>query len=677
MKNLFLTGLLVFFSTIAFSQRQVIDFNQEWKFRKVHSKMKETLISTPHCWNIDDALDPSGKPDYFRGLCSYKKTLTLKPEWEGKRIFIRFLGVNNVANIYVNGKHIGEHKGGYTAFAFDMTPYLYAKKKNRIEVKVSNAWRADITPLGGDFNIYGGIYRPVELLVLEPSHITPMDYGSSGVYITQRSVSEQAADLVIDAKVTNGNSFRERLYAHYTIKDQDGKTVYTGKSNKMINGRETITISRRVRLENPHLWDGKRDPYLYTVETVLKNEAGKVFDRVEQTTGFRYFEFHPKKGFLLNGKHMKLRGVNRHQDRLGKGYALSPSDHEQDMALMKEMGVNSIRLAHYPQSPYMYSLADKEGMVVWAEIPMLEYHDNEGFKENCRQQLIELIRQQYNHPSIVTWSLFNEIKDKGTDDYPFVSELNRIAHGEDPSRPTTSATHIGGDFIKITDINAWNKYIGWYGKASPAKIDGWLKRNHENDPGYGFGISEYGAGASLKHYEDTLKQPTPKAVWHPEKWQTHYHEEHWRAISKFDPVWGTYVWNMFDFGAAHRVEGDTFGRNDKGLVTIDRKERKDSFYFYKANWNRNEPFIHIAEQRFAERKKAMQYIKAFTNLDKTVLTVNGKKFRTKRTDNGTCLWEGITLKDGENTIKVSGKKNGKIITDECVLILKKELASAK
>ena len=383
-------------------------------------------------------------------------------------------------------------------------------------------------------------------------------------------------------------------------------------------------------------------------------------DRVTQPLGLRFYRIDPDKGFFLNRKHLPLQGVCRHQDRSEVGNALRPQHHEEDVALMLEMGVNAVRLAHYPQATYFYDLMDKNGIIVWAEIPFVGpggYNDKgfvdlPAFRANGKEQLKELIRQHYNHPSICVWGLFNELTELGDNPVEYIKELNVLAHQEDTTRPTTSASNQMGDLNFITDAIAWNRYDGWYG-GTPADLGKWLDRMHKDHPEICIAISEYGAGASIYHQQDSLVKTVPTSWWHPENWQTYHHIENWKTISSRPYVWGSFVWNMFDFGAAHRTEGDRPGINDKGLVTFDRKVRKDAFYFYKANWNREEPMLYLTGKRNTVRTQRLQTITAFTNLSGAELFVNGKSYGKAIPDSYAILeWKNVELEPGENEIKV-------------------------
>ncbi|KAB6206556.1 beta-glucuronidase LacZ4 [Bacteroides xylanisolvens] len=650
--------LLMLYGMSMFAQRQDILLNNDWNFRFSHQVQKgtEVRVDLPHTWNAQDAL--SGKIDYKRGIGNYEKNLFIRPEWKGKRLFIRFEGVNNIADVFINRRHIGEHRGGYGAFIFEITGKVEYGKENSILVRVNNGEQLDIMPLVGDFNFYGGIYRDVHLLITDETCISPLDYASPGVRLIQDSVSHRYAKVRAIVDLSNGSSGNQEVELNVRLLDGQ-RVVKEGTKNVNLSGNEVMQQELTFEIDQPHLWNGRQDPFLYQAEVTLFRN-GQMVDRVTQPLGLRFYRIDPDKGFFLNGKHLPLQGVCRHQDRSEVGNALRPQHHEEDVALMLEMGVNAVRLAHYPQATYFYDLMDKNGIIVWAEIPFVGpggYNDKgfvdlPAFRANGKEQLKELIRQHYNHPSICVWGLFNELTELGDNPVEYIKELNVLAHQEDTTRPTTSASNQMGDLNFITDAIAWNRYDGWYG-GTPADLGKWLDRMHKDHPEICIAISEYGAGASIYHQQDSLVKTVPTSWWHPENWQTYYHIENWKTISTRPYVWGSFVWNMFDFGAAHRTEGDRPGINDKGLVTFDRKVRKDAFYFYKANWNREEPMLYLTGKRNTVRTQRLQTITAFTNLSGAELFVNGKSYGKAIPDSYAILeWKNVELEPGENEIKV-------------------------
>ena len=654
------------------AERTMINFNDDWTFRFSHNVTQKVgvRVNLPHTWNAQDAL--SGKPDYKRGIGNYEKSIFVPNEWKGKRIFIRFEGANTIANLLVNGKHVGEHRGGYTAFVFELTNFLKYGENNSLWVRVNNAEQLEVMPLIGDFNFYGGIYRDVYLMLTDDVCISPLDYASAGVYLKQEKVS--ATEALVQARIllSNQSVSKKNVILQLKVK-QDNKTIIQENKVLVINpDNKDIDVTFPLNFKNPTLWNGESSPFMYQVEVSLVID-NKETDKVVQPLGLRTYSVDATKGFVLNGKPYQLKGVCRHQDRAEIGNALTKSQHDEDMGLMLEMGVNAIRLPHYPHAPYFYDLLDQYGFVAWSEIPFVGpggytdqgFINQESFKANGREQLKEMIRQNYNHPSICFWGLFNELKEVGDSPFDYITELNKLAHTEDPTRITTSASNIEGNINKITDLIAWNRYDGWY-EGMPDCLGTWLDKTHKENPGFKIGISEYGAGASIYQQQDSLKKSSPTSPWHPENWQTYYHIENWKVLSQRPYLWGTFIWNMFDFGAAHRNEGDRPGINDKGLVTFDRKNKKDAFYFYKANWNTKQPTLHICDTRNLRRTGSVVKVLVFSNSGNTELFVNGVSMGVKSPDKfSTIAWQGINLSTGKNRIVVKATVNGREITDAC------------
>ncbi|MCB0851548.1 MAG: beta-galactosidase, partial [Bacteroidetes bacterium] len=476
-----------------------------------------------------------------------------------------------------------EHKGGYAAFIYEITDLLNFDAENQIEVAVNNEANLEVPPLVGDFNNYGGMYRPVNLLITETVCITPLDYASPGIYLKQSNVSKESASLEVLTKFSNESGLETNITYQTTIFDSEGNLLQQNSTQHSIpvgNSGQTHTYT----IENPTLWHGKKQPYLYRVKVdIIQN--GKIIDVKTEPLGFRFFHVDANEGFFLNGEPIDLRGVSRHQDRQDKGSAISQANHREDMAIMLEMGINALRLAHYQHAEIIYDMTDTAGLVVWAELPWVGgpggfmgnsngYENTEAFHTNAKQQLYELIRQNYNHPSILMWSIFNEIQSPdGAEPTDFIHELNDIVKAEDPYRLSVGASMLNPDkdpeIHDITDLIAWNRYFGWY-YGEPADMGSFLDEVHANHPEYKIGISEYGAGGSIYQHSDALQSPNPMGSPHPEEWQSYYHEENLKIFDERPYVWGTFLWNMFDFGSHFRREGDHYGINDKGMVTYDR-----------------------------------------------------------------------------------------------------------
>lgn len=675
--------ILVFLMLCAVStswaQRQVININRSWEFIPGWEVRRDvsTVVNLPHTWNLD-AL--SGKWDYERGLCNYVKMIDIPAAWKDKKVFIRFKGANQTADLYVNSKHVGEHRGGYTAFCWDITPYLNAGAKNAIWVRLTNALDLNIMPLLGDFNMYGGIYRDVELIVVPSTHISPEDYASSGVYVTTSNVTDQSAEVGVRTVINaSSNELTEVTFAIYDMMNRE----IARESKRVKFDQSGVTeVGTIFTIDEPHLWNATEDPYLYRAAVTVRRlidvvkpaaNANVAKDSVSQNFGLRYWSIDKDNQFYLNGLPLRIKGVGRHQDYAMQGNALFPENHERDIEWLREIGANAVRLTHYPQDPYFIELCDRAGIMVWSEIPFIGpggyrdkgFNDAQDFMENGRTQLIEMIRQLYNHPSILWWGLFNELTQRGDDPKGYVRSLNNLAKEEDESRPTVAASNQDGDLNFITDQVGFNQYLGWYG-GEPGDIKQWAVRLRKDWPRLKVGLSEYGAGASIYQHADSLLKPVANSYWHPEQWQTHFHEVYWRNIASGNYFWGTFVWCMFDFGAAHRTEGLRPGVNDKGLVTFDRRVAKDAFYFYKANWNEDDRFVYISERRWQNRPQLKQTFKIFSNCDAVELIVNGVSQGVVSNDGfGTFVWKDIAVVAGNNNIEASS--TGLSENDRCTI----------
>lgn len=640
--------------------RNTLPFNDGWSFYKMSAPDEVSEVTLPHCYN---ALDGT-RPDYYRGEAVYTKVFDTPVTDSDTRVFVRFEAVGFQAVVRLNGVELGHHKGGFTAFCYELTDLL-RDKGNLMEVTVDNRKDMTLAPINADFTMFGGIYRPVSLLVLPKVNITPLDYASSGVYFEQLSADGKLAQAKVRV-LLDGFSEKEleRVSVITDLFDASGNNVARSYSANMIDCNGFKAVVDSLAVANPELWDGRRSPSLYTLAVTLVKD-GIFVDKVEQTVGFRTITVDHDKGLSLNGRPGNIRGVNRHQDRPRKGWAISEADHREDMELIKEIGANGIRLAHYPHSEYFYDLCDREGMLVWAEIPFVEQApDTEEFAESTKRQLIELIRQNYNHPSIFCWSLFNELGGDGAE--KIVNALNDIAHAEDPHRYTTGASNSDNSPLNdIPDIMAYNTYPGWYW-ADPATMQYAIDWKHRPDK-QPLAVSEYGAGASIRHHGFLTEHPEPGGDYHPEEWQAYCHEINYREIDKRDFVWGTFVWNMFDFASAGRTEGDTHGMNDKGLVTYDRATPKDAFYFYKANWN-EEPMVHITAKRFNPRRGDERQMKVYTNCDDIYIIHNGARYYPDGNPQAhVYTWDNIPWVGGDNRFTAHATRDGKTFYDNCII----------
>jgi beta-galactosidase len=664
-------SMLMFVSNSFARESSLLDSGWRFKLGDVANAEKPDFndsdwqtISIPHNWGWEDAQE--GR-DFYRGPGWYRRELNITPE-TGKRYFLRFEAAGQVADVYLNGGKLGSHRGAFGAFCFEITTNLSTAGTNLLAVCANNKWDADIAPLSGDFSVYGGLYRPGHLIETAAVNFSPTDHASPGVAWLQASVTETQAVLDVTAQISNGSKQKQPLTLIAFVLDADGKQIAdTTQQISPVPG-VTAPYSLRVTVPHPHLWNGRADPYLYKAVIELRS-GDSVVDSVEQPLGLRFYSVDPDKGLFLNGQPYHLHGVDRHQDRFNKGWAISEADMDEDLQLIKEIGATVIRCAHYQHSDYFYSLCDEAGILVWAEIPQVnQITASEQFEENSRNQLLDLIRQNINHPSIFAWSLFNEVALRDTaDPHRELQDMNNVAHSEDPTRPTIAATCTDKlpQMNKIPDLLGWNLYPGWY-RGTKDDFGRELDRLRDTSRHGGFCVSEYGAGANTTQHEQNPKQPKTDGPWHPEEWQAEVHEAAWAAMKQRPFVWGTFVWNMFDFAVSTRHEGSIPGRNDKGLVTYDRQTKKDAFYFYQANWS-DEPMVYITSRRFTERTNAVTDVKVYSNANQVELLLNGKP-QGKRNNGTNCVfvWKEAQLKPGANHVEARAERNGQKLSDSCV-----------
>ena len=609
--------------------RKTTLLNENWNF--LYHDGTSTCVNIPHTWNALDGQD--GGNDYYRGTCRYQKTF-LKPEFGPKeRVYLEFRGVNASAKVILNGATVATHDGGYSTFRVDITEKL--AQENDLLVEVDNSVNDRVYPQKADFTFYGGIYRDVTLLTVNENHFDLDYFGGPGLAITPTVVGKDSSVQV--------RSWHNAIGGIVSVKllDQEGKVVASGEGTDA-----AMTIS------NVHLWDGIEDPYLYSCVATLSVD-GVAVDEITANFGVRTFHVDPQKGFFLNGRSYPLRGVCRHQDWKGIGNALTTFHHDTDMAMIREIGANTIRLAHYQHDQYFYDLCDRYGMVVWAEIPYISEHMPAG-RENTISQMKELIVQNYNHPAICVWGISNEITISTKNKKDMLDNhrvLNELIHQMDPTRPTTLACYaVCGPFNpvahKVSDIVSWNLYLGWYVPGMFLN-DLWVDFFHWKYPNRCLGYSEYGCECM-----PNLHSAHPRRGDQSEEYQCKYNEYMLRFFEKRPFMWATHLWNMFDFAADARNQGGEPGMNHKGLVTFDRKIRKDSFYIYKAYWSK-EPFVHICGKRFADRVEATTEIKVYSNQDTVTLYANGKEVGTKT---GSHIFTFRVENAGETKLEaVSGK----------------------
>lgn len=583
--------------------RVIKNIDHSWLFSKTAQSVPTSLpedweaVDLPHTWNGTDGQD--GGNDYYRGVCHYAKALE-QELFQGEENYLEFDGVNAAAKVYWNGKEIAVHEGGYSTFRVHLDQI---QKDNLLVVAVDNSVNDRIYPQNADFTFYGGIYRDVKIISVGKAHFDLDYYGAPGIRVTP-VVHGSDAEVTVETWQT-GEAVSITVH---------GRT----KTVKSVDGHALAVFE----IPNARLWNGRKDPYLYTAKAVLV-ENGKPVDQVSTRFGCRSFEIDPEKGFILNGESYPLRGVSRHQDRPGIGNALLSQHHREDIELILDMGATTVRLAHYQHSQEFYDLCDEKGLVVWAEIPYITVHMPNGF-DNTVSQMTELIAQNYNHPSIVVWGLSNEITGGcSPDDESLLNNhrvLNDLVHRMDPTRPTTMAviTMCGMDeqIVHIPDVVSYNHYFGWYG-GNVAMNGPWFDEFHGKYPETPIGISEYGAEALNWHTSQPVQGD------YTEEYQAHYHEEMIKMIAKRPYLWATHCWNMFDFAADARSEGGENGMNHKGLVTFDRKYRKDAYYAYQA-WLSEKPMLHICGKRYINRVEDVTRVTVYSNQQAVELLANGK-----------------------------------------------------
>jgi beta-galactosidase len=662
--------------------RQIQNLNADWKFFRAdapnadHPNFDDShwpAINLPHTWNGIDGQD--GGNHYYRGPGWYRKHLQLTSQDLSKKIYLRIDGACLVSDIFINGQHAGTHRGAFAAFCFDITPMLHPGD-NLLAIRVDNSFSKDIPPLSGDFTMYGGLYRDVNLLTLNPLHISPLDDASPGLYLTPTHIDDNTAQIHATAKLQNDFDQPQTFDIYFQIKDSTGSRLIGSLFPQSLAAHSSADVSADLTIGHPHLWNGKPDPYLYQASVEIL-QSNKILDQVTQPLGLRYFRVDPNQGFFLNGHPYPLHGVGIQQDYPKKGWAISPADIDQDFQLIDEIGANTLRLSHHQYPDFEYSQCDQKGYVVWAELALVNrITDTNAFSENAKQQLRELIKQNYNHPSIFFWGIYNELGPHTRSNWTLVTQLNDLAHTLDAHRLTTCATHmiIPMPFNFTTDLTGANRYWGWY----TTKITDWptqLDKLHAAHPKNSIAISEFGAGASIfQHQNNLTTEPQWKSHWHPEEWQQTFHEAAYNAIKNRPWIWTSYVWSMFDFYADERDEGDHPGYNDKGLVTTNRQTKKDAFYFFKANWS-EKPFVHITEQRLNPRPIGPTQIKIYSNCDTVDLWLDQKDQGQKTSLDHIFIWNQIQLTQGIHQAQAIAQKAGKNFTDECQWIASRNVTT--
>ena len=663
-------------------------------------------VTVPHTWNRigyyrPDPASHVNTPetiDKTQGVGWYSLRFTPPAAASKKRQWLEFDAASRTADVWLNGRRLGSHAGGFSRFRLDATDALRAGQENVLLVRVDNsaptgkdAATADILPLTGDFFVHGGLYRPVRLVTTDPVHIDMADFGGSGVAAATLAADATAARVAVRTRIVNDGTARAPVRVVARLVDAAGTVAATAAQAVTLRpaaaGAPVSETALELDVANPHLWRGTKDPYLYTLVVEVADARGAVRDRVSQPFGLRTIRIDPARGLFLNGEHVALHGVGYHQDREGKGWAITPQDVADDMAIMREMGVNAIRLTHYQHGRPIHDLADRYGLLVWDEIPLVsawtrrgELEPRPGLVANARQQLRELIRQNRNHPSVVTWGIANEVDfgnsfpafltgypdGKSPDPMPLLRELQALAHAEDAGRPTALATCCEGRLFdqgvdipttaSAADLGGANRYFGWY-FGTPDDLGPHLDMLRAKRPDQPLSVTEYGAGgATTIHTDDVLGGPIDsRGRIQPEEYESHIHEQAWKALKARPYLWGTFLWNSFDFATTVRAEGDAQDINTKGLVTYDRAIRKDAYFFYKANWT-GTPTVHITGRRYTDRAYRVTDVRVYSNAPVTELALNGRSLGTRDDcPDRICVWNGVALDAGANDLVARGR----------------------
>lgn len=656
--------------------RKVESFNSGWSFKKAPAEKELAInapkwdkgwseVEIPHTWNAKDMQVQANS--FYEGAAYYKKQYFFPAELKDKRVFLRFEGVGSCAEVFVNGMLATSHKGGYSAFACEISPLLKAGEENEIIVKADNKSRPDVIPVNHNlFGVYGGIYRPVWLVVTEPCNISVTDCASPGVYVTQKNVSKKQADVKVKVKLDNGTLQPVPVTLQNTIYDQEGKQVATHSQSFELSAQGEQAYESSFTIKKPTLWQGRENPYLYKVVSRLIKD-GQVIDEMVQPLGLRKYEIVAGKGFYLNGEKYPMYGVTRHQDWWGLGSALKNENYDFDLATIMDVGATTVRFAHYQQSDYLYSRCDSLGLIIWAEIPFVNRVTGQE-AENCRNQLREMIRQSFNHPSIYVWGLHNEVYQPHQYTKELTQSLHDLAKTEDPDRYTVSVNgygHMEHPVNLVADIQGMNRYFGWYEKKIQ-DIKPWVENLEKEYPHQKLMLTEYGADANLNHQTEYLGDALNwTKEFYPETFATKTHEYQWSVIAAHPYIIASYLWNTFDFCAPMWVRGGVPARNMKGLVTFDRKIKKDSYFWYKANWSK-EPVLYLTQRRNWDREKKETSVTVYSNIGTPKVYLNGKELTGIREGYTPVHYiiDNITLDMGKNIVKTVVVKDGKTYEDE-------------
>lgn len=637
--------------------REVVNFNNGWIFGKsISSSNFSKKVSLPHSWQRHET---EFLFNSYRGGCQYLKEFSVPYGWSNKNVYIRFYGVASIASIFVNGRYVGEHRGAYTAFTFDLTPFLRFGTTNTILVSVDNSVQLDVFPLVGDFNVYGGIYRDVELIVTEKTHISTTHFSSDGVYVQQGKLTTDVAETNVQVMLTG--QYGDKCSTKVTIYDNE-TVVGEGSVASTINIDGELEVNIPISISKPRLWNGKIDPFLYRCVVEITDVHDALKDNMEVTFGLRTVFVNRNYGFILNNSNYPLYGVTYVQDRDEVYSAVTSLERREDMDLIEEIGATAIRTINAPHDRHVYDMTDRNGIVAWVDLPFTGDDIDKGasfinsidLTANGREQFEEMVYQLYNHPSIAFWGLFSNVAGYGDNPISYLKELNNLSHKISPNVLTVGCSNEDGIINTITDAISWSQYLGWRSRKA-TDIEIWLNSFRTGWNNLKPAIGEYGAGASIYHQDLYASTIDEKDRWHPEINQTNFHTTYSKALKNRPYVWGYFVNSLFDYGSSHRFNGDYNGMSDMGLITYNRHTKKDAFYLYKALWNKEEPFVHIAQKRVTRRSGKRQDLTIFSSCRNVDLIVNGVSHSTVTVLDGVATWSGLMLKEGHNTIKaVSG-----------------------
>ena len=609
-----------------------------------------STVALPHTYNLPDG-ETGGAP--YRGAAWYRRSVEVAPAGAMRR-FLEFDGATLAADVWINGRHAGRHEGGYARFRFDITALLQPGR-NLVAVRVDNGKLPHVAPLAGDFTVFGGLIRPVRLIETPQAHIELLDHGGPGVRVDIEQLTADQARLRLQVQLRNDGDRPARRKLRLTLRDADGRSVAQHVQSVQLDPAAPLTATATLEVRQPRLWQGLRDPYLYRLSAELV-EARTVADAVELPVGLRQFGVDPQRGFLLNGKPYPLHGVNYfHAGRPGHGVAVGTAEIDEDLRILMDMGLTALRLVHYQHPAYTYERADQLGLVLWTEIPLNALMaETPAFRDNIQAQLRELIRQNHHHPSVAVWGVGNEVYRSDEPIRALLADLHARAKQEDPSRLTSYAHCCAPDDHPMalqTDLASYNRYWGWY-DGEFKDIGPWADKLHARMPDKPIGLGEFGAGASVVQQEDPPRRPEPGGRWHPEQYQALFHETYAAEVARRPFLWGSFIWLGFDHAAANRHEGDTTGRNDKGLVTYDRRHLKDAYHLMRAWWS-DRPVLHLTSKRLVHRPVGPVDIKAYSNARKATLALNGKAIGTVDVVDRIARWPGVALEAGRVVLTVT------------------------